>query len=227
MSDIDLVIIGAGATGIEFADHVRVCRGPSLRIGVIDDDPDIDHSKWLERGGSMLGDRAALRGLNAPYLVAVGDSVSIDELSALADAAGLEPAPPVIHPSVVLAPGARIGAGTVIYPQAALSTDVRVGRLCQIHLAVTLGHDTVLGDHCIVTPGANISGSCELGRNVFIGTGTAIVPQVAIGADTTVGAGSVVTGDLPSRVVAFGSPARVRREAPVPSSGETTDHRTI
>jgi maltose O-acetyltransferase len=35
---------------------------------------------------------------------------------------------------------------------------------------------------------------------------------VSIGADAVVGAGSVVTRELPSGVVAVGSPARVMRE---------------
>ena len=40
-----------------------------------------------------------------------------------------------------------------------------------------------------------------------------VCPGVTIGAHTVVGAGSVVTKDLPERVVAVGSPARVVREA--------------
>ena len=41
---------------------------------------------------------------------------------------------------------------------------------------------------------------------------SAAASGVTIGADTVVGAGSVVTRDLPPRVLAVGSPARVIRE---------------
>ncbi|MGB8405866.1 MAG: sugar O-acetyltransferase [Mycobacterium sp.] len=51
-----------------------------------------------------------------------------------------------------------------------------------------------------------------IGDNVWLGGGVIVCPGVTIGADTVVGAGSVVTRDLPSRVVAVGSPARVIRE---------------
>jgi maltose O-acetyltransferase len=51
-----------------------------------------------------------------------------------------------------------------------------------------------------------------LGDNVWLGGGVIVCPGVTIGADTVVGAGSVVTRDLPSGVVAVGSPARVVRE---------------
>ena len=51
-----------------------------------------------------------------------------------------------------------------------------------------------------------------IGDNVWLGGGVIVCPGVTIGADTVVGAGSVVTGDLPPRVLAVGSPARVIRE---------------
>ena len=51
-----------------------------------------------------------------------------------------------------------------------------------------------------------------IGDNVWLGGGVIVCPGVTIGADTVVGAGSVVTRDLPPRVLAVGSPARVIRE---------------
>ena len=51
-----------------------------------------------------------------------------------------------------------------------------------------------------------------IGDNVWLGGGVIVCPGVRIGADTVVGAGSVVTRDLPGRVVAVGSPARVIRD---------------
>lgn len=51
-----------------------------------------------------------------------------------------------------------------------------------------------------------------IGDNVWLGGGVIVCPGVTIGADTVVGAGSVVTRDLPSGVLAVGSPARVIRE---------------
>jgi maltose O-acetyltransferase len=46
---------------------------------------------------------------------------------------------------------------------------------------------------------------------VWLGGGVIVCPGVTIGADTVVGAGSVVVQDLPSGVVAVGSPAKVIR----------------
>lgn len=50
-----------------------------------------------------------------------------------------------------------------------------------------------------------------IGDNVWLGGGVLVCPGVTIGSDTVVGAGSIVTRDLPARVIAVGSPARVKR----------------
>ena len=44
---------------------------------------------------------------------------------------------------------------------------------------------------------------------VFVGVSTIILPGVTLGSDVIIGAGSIVADDIPSGVVAAGSPARV------------------
>ncbi len=51
-----------------------------------------------------------------------------------------------------------------------------------------------------------------IGDNVWIGGNAVILPGVTIGDNVVVGAGSVVSRDLPSNVVAAGSPCRPIRE---------------
>ena len=53
--------------------------------------------------------------------------------------------------------------------------------------------------------------SVTIGDNVWIGGNTVIMPGVHIGSNTVIGAGSVVTKDIPSDVLAVGSPCRVLR----------------
>ncbi|MCL2019718.1 MAG: sugar O-acetyltransferase [Oscillospiraceae bacterium] len=52
----------------------------------------------------------------------------------------------------------------------------------------------------------------RIGDNAWIGAGAIILPGVTIGENSVIGAGSVVTKDIPSNVVAVGSPCRVMRE---------------
>ncbi len=51
----------------------------------------------------------------------------------------------------------------------------------------------------------------HIGRNCWLGAGVIVLPGVSIGENTVIGAGSVVTKDIPSNVVAVGSPCRVLR----------------
>ncbi|HRR77090.1 MAG TPA: sugar O-acetyltransferase [Ruminococcus sp.] len=52
----------------------------------------------------------------------------------------------------------------------------------------------------------------HIGRNCWIGAGVLIMPGVTIGDNVVIGAGSVVTKDIPSNVLAFGTPCKVQRE---------------
>ena len=52
----------------------------------------------------------------------------------------------------------------------------------------------------------------QIGSGVWIGGGTIVMPGVTIGDNVTIGAGSIVTQDLPSNVLAFGQPCRVRQQ---------------
>jgi maltose O-acetyltransferase len=51
----------------------------------------------------------------------------------------------------------------------------------------------------------------SIGSNVWIGAAAIVLPGVSVGDDSIIGAGSVVTRDIPSGVVAAGSPCRVVR----------------
>lgn len=51
-----------------------------------------------------------------------------------------------------------------------------------------------------------------IGNNCWLGAGVIVCPGVAIGDNVVIGAGSVVTRDIPSNAVAYGTPCRVIRE---------------
>ena len=90
--------------------------------------------------------------------------------------------------------------------------------------------DIYVGDYCMIGPGTVFATAghpahirlrqpryvynlpIHVGNNVWIGAGVQIMPGVTIGDNSIIGAGSVVTKDIPSNVVAVGSPCRVLRE---------------
>lgn len=65
---------------------------------------------------------------------------------------------------------------------------------------VTIGHGAII--HC-----------CEIGDNTIIGMGAIVLTNAVIGSNCVIGAGALVTSGtvIPDGMMAFGSPARVKR----------------
>lgn len=90
--------------------------------------------------------------------------------------------------------------------------------------------DIYVGDHTMFGPGCILATAnhpinpelrakdyqyvkpIHIGSNVWLGAGVIVCPGVTIGDNTVIGAGAVVTKDIPTDVVAVGSPARVIRK---------------
>lgn len=89
--------------------------------------------------------------------------------------------------------------------------------------AVTIGAGTLVApgvhfyaathpvDPSVRRSGLEMGAPITVGENVWIGGRSVLLPGVTIGNDTTIGAGSVVTNDIPSGVLAVGTPCRVIR----------------
>jgi maltose O-acetyltransferase len=73
---------------------------------------------------------------------------------------------------------------------------------------VVAGWTSVMGRSVYRTEAAPI----QIGSSAWIGGGTIVMPGVTIGDNVAIGAGSIVTGDIPSNVLAFGQPCRVRQQ---------------
>lgn len=72
----------------------------------------------------------------------------------------------------------------------------------------TAGHPI---DAQIRNTGLEFSRPVTIGDSVWVGGNVVINPGVNIGSDVVIGSGSVVTKDIPSHVIAVGSPCRVLR----------------
>jgi acetyltransferase-like isoleucine patch superfamily enzyme len=132
----------------------------------------------------------------------------------------------------------RIGEGTLLEPGCWLTlapeAEIEIGEGCFLNrntmLAalerIEIGDHTMLANGCFVgdsahrfddpeTPitqqGFTSKGPVRIGSNCWLGVNVVVTSGVTIGDRCVIGANSVVTGDLPSNVVAAGSPARVLR----------------
>jgi carbonic anhydrase/acetyltransferase-like protein (isoleucine patch superfamily) len=83
--------------------------------------------------------------------------------------------------------------------------------LCMLHVThdthpLIIGSDVTIGHHVVLH-------GCTIKDRVLIGMGAIIMDGAVIGEDSVIGAGALVTEgtSIPSKSLAFGSPAKVRR----------------
>lgn len=91
--------------------------------------------------------------------------------------------------------------------------------------SITIGRHSIIGPmvnmidtnfHPVDARDRSAAKPIVIGDNVWVGRGAVILPGVTIGSGSVIAAGSVVTRDVPSSVLAGGTPARTLRELEVP-----------
>lgn len=117
-----------------------------------------------------------------------------------------------IHPSAVIASDVTIKPGTVVAAGAVINPGCQVGENVIINTSSSIDHECVIGDGAHISPGVHLAGKVTIGRATWVGIGSSVIDHVSIGSGTIIGAGSAVVRDIPDRVVAFGNPAKVRKQ---------------
>lgn len=96
------------------------------------------------------------------------------------------PRPAGIHPSAVVDPEARLGAGVHVGAQAVIAGQVRIGDGCTIHPGVVIYDDVELGEGCelhagaVLHPGSRLGRGCVVHSNAVVGSeGFGFVPTAS------------------------------------------------
>ncbi|MCX7683884.1 MAG: NeuD/PglB/VioB family sugar acetyltransferase [Acetobacteraceae bacterium] len=199
-----MILIGAGGHAGEVLD-ILAASGLPAPEGVLDDRPEAAARLGLPH----LGGFRALEGVCAgrAVAIAVGDTRLRAALAARLEACGAQ-RPVLRHPSSVVSPTARVGAGAQILAFAYLGAGAEVAADAIVNVAAVVGHDASLGPAAHLAARAVLSAGARAGARTLIGNGAIVLPRIAVGADALVGAGAVVTRPLPDGVRAWGVPAR-------------------
>ncbi len=117
-----------------------------------------------------------------------------------------------IHPFTSIGRDVSIGEGSVIMAGAIVNGSSRVGKHCFIATKASLDHDGFMGDYASLSPGATTGGNVSIGAFSTISIGATLKHGISIGEHSVIGAGATVLKEIPSHVVAYGSPCVVVRE---------------
>jgi acetyltransferase-like isoleucine patch superfamily enzyme len=116
--------------------------------------------------------------------------------------------------------GVKIGKNVQIMPNVFL--DIFFPELITIEDNVVIGMDAFVSCHEF-NPSEFRYGPITIKQNTLIGARSFILPGVVIGEKSLVGAMTVVTKDVPSNVVAFGSPLQFKEIGENGGSGDNNN----
>jgi sugar O-acyltransferase (sialic acid O-acetyltransferase NeuD family) len=208
---LPLYVFGAGGHGKVVAEAALASGCYELR-GFLDDDRGRWGDQWY--GAPLLGGIDVIESLedDARIALAVGpNSARAAVARAVADRGGRLAT--VVHPTAVIASGARVGTGTYVAPLAVLHSDAEVGRGCIVNTAAVVEHDCRIEDWVHVSPRAALGGGVRVEEGAHVGLGAVLLPGLVLGPWATLGAGAVMVRSLPGRVTAVGVPACVQQTA--------------
>ncbi len=171
--------------------------GPNCYIGkCVIGDGNIIH------GNVHIYDRTVIGNNN---VIHAGAIICVDGLGCIRNDDGtLEEFPQI--GGVIIGDNCYIGANTHI-ASGSLS-DTTIGNGCKINGMCFIGSNDILHDNIWITGSTMLAGSVEVGANTTIFSCVVVRDWCKIGERCTIGMGAVVTKNVPSGEIWFGSPAR-------------------
>ena len=128
------------------------------------------------RAAAVLADRRVrLPSPPAATVVLVVDDVDAAVAAVLAlFAPPVQRPPPGIHPTAVVAPSARLGAGCAVGPHVVVGHRCTIGPDSALHAGVVVGDDVTVGRRCDLYPHVVLRERVTLGDRVAVHAGTVI-----------------------------------------------------
>jgi len=213
MSAMNVAVIGGGGHSKVIIDILEKMGGMRI-VGIVDANLPMDQHVL---GYEVLGRDADLcrlisdRGIQG-LVMAIGDNWRRSRI--VASIQSICPTiefPNAIHPSAELAKNVHLGIGSVFMAGCVVNSEAAIGNFCILNTNCSVDHDGKVGDFASFAPNSCAGGAVKVGDFTAVCLGANIIDRLTIGSHTVVGAGATVLCDLPSHVVAYGTPARIVR----------------
>ncbi|MFA4860310.1 DapH/DapD/GlmU-related protein [Methanoregula sp.] len=153
--------------------------------------------------GSIIGNNATLRSGTIIYCdVIIGDDFQTGHNV-------------MIRENTRIGNHVAIGTSTVIDGKVTIGNNVSIQSMVYIPTDTRIGNQVFIGPNAVLTndrypPSYGQMAGPTIKDRAAIGANVTILPGVCIGESALVAAGSVVTRDVPDRMLAIGSPAKMR-----------------
>ena len=208
-----IVIWGASGHAKVVADIIRL-RAQHEIVGFLDSvNPRRQDESFS--GGRILGGQEQLMPLRergVEWLIfGFGNCEARLKLAEVAKSMGFLLAT-AVHPGAIIAADATVCPGVVVAAGAVINACSLIGENTIINTSSSVDHDCSIGESAHICPGAHLAGQVTVGRGTWVGIGATVIDHVIIGSGSLIGAGAVVVNDIPDHVVAYGNPARIKRQ---------------
>jgi acetyltransferase EpsM len=197
-----ILLIGAGAGARDMIDFFGADRFVAAYV-----DPQFAQAGNVDGVPIVIDWTQAIR-MATHYMLAVSAIDHRERAVALAAAAGLIPASPLVSAMARVAATATLAPGCMVGHFSAVGSAARIDENCLIMHGVVVGHNSIIEPNVIVCAGVSIGGYVTLGARTFVGTNAVVAPSVSIGRDSFVAAGAACLRDAPANSSLIGNPAK-------------------
>jgi sugar O-acyltransferase (sialic acid O-acetyltransferase NeuD family) len=206
-----LVIVGASGFGREVAclvEDINAIQPKWNLLGLVDDNLKNDTIEGFNILGTVKD--IYLMEPRPMIVVAIADPPTKKRLAESFKADGFKFAT-LIHPTVSIGKKVTIGEGTIICRNTLFTTNIDIGEHCIINVNCSFGHDTKVEDYVSIMSHTAIAGDVLVGSGCYFGLNCTVINKISLGEWSTYGAGTVVVRNMPTKIVAVGSPAKIIR----------------
>lgn len=204
MKQTGIIILGTNGNCIDISEFVEA-------RGFLDDAPELQGQTVA--GLPVLGKIAdAPKFSDAKFVNGIGSPRSYRRKPDIIAATGIPASrwATVVHPTAVVSPRARLGAGVVLLANVSVGANVTLGNHVLVLQNSVISHDSVIGDFTAIATGVCVSGLCQVGTNCYLGSHSSLRDGVRVGDRALVGIAANVVADVPADAVVMGNPAKPR-----------------